>query len=67
MLQELSESRLNIISTGGNVNSKSLSFQGATTKDAIKKYNVDIALVGCKGIDFDRGISDLNEAEVEIK
>jgi len=67
MFQELSESRLNFISTGGNVNSKSLSFQGATTKDAIRKYNVDIALVGCKGMYFDRGISDLNEAEVEIK
>lgn len=42
MLQELSESRLNIISTGGNVNSKSLSFQGTITKDIIRKYNVDM-------------------------
>jgi len=67
MFQELSESRLNIISTGGNVNSKSRSFQGSTTKDIIRKYNVDIALVGCMGMDFDRGISDLDEAEVEIK
>ena len=67
MFQELSESRLNFISTGGNVNSKSRSFQGSTTKDIIRKYNVDIALVGCMGMDFDRGISDLDEAEVEIK
>jgi len=67
VLQELSQSELNIISTGGGVNPKSLSFQGSITQEIIKKYNVDIALVSCKGMDISKGILDTNEAEAEIK
>lgn len=67
VLQELSQSELNIISTGGSVNPKSLSFQGSITQDIIKKYNVDIALVSCKGMDISKGILDVNETEAEIK
>jgi len=67
VLQELSQSKLNIISTGGNVNSKSLSFEGSITQNTIKKYNVDIALIDCQGMDISKGILDSNEAEVEIK
>jgi len=67
VLQELSQSSLNIISTGGNVNPESLSFEGSVTQDTIKKYNVDIALIDCQGIDINKGILDSNEAEVEIK
>lgn len=66
-LQELSGSELNLISTGGNVNHKLLSFQGAITQNIIKKYNVDIAIVDCKGMDISRGIFDSNEIEAEIK
>jgi DeoR/GlpR family transcriptional regulator of sugar metabolism len=66
-LQELSKSNINIISTGGDVNSKSLSMQGSIAEEAIKKYNVDIALVDCKGIEINKGILDSNETEAEIK
>lgn len=66
-LQELSQSELNIISTGGSVNPKYLSFQGSITQDTIKKYNVDIALVDCNGMDINKGIFDINETEAEIK
>ena len=67
VLQELSQSKLNIISTGGSVNPKSLSFEGSITQNTIKKYNVDIALIDCQGMDISKGILDSNEAEVEIK
>jgi len=67
VLQELSQSNLNIISTGGSVNPKSLSFEGSITQNTIKKYNVDIALIDCQGMDISKGILDSNEVEVEIK
>lgn len=67
LLQELSQSELNIISTGGGLKSRSLSLQGPITQNTIKKYNVDIALVSCKGMDMEKGILDSNEAEAEIK
>ncbi|WP_315073618.1 DeoR/GlpR family DNA-binding transcription regulator [uncultured Clostridium sp.] len=67
VLQELNQSDLNIISTGGSVIQRSLSLQGPITQNTIRKYNVDIALVSCKGIDLEKGILDSNEAEAEIK
>ncbi len=67
VLQELNQSDLNIISTGGGVKQRSLSLQGAITQNTIKKYNLDIALVSCKGMDINKGILDSNEAEAEIK
>jgi len=67
VLQELNQSELNIISTGGVINKRSLSLQGPITQSTIEKYNVDIALVSCKGMDINKGMLDANEAEAEIK
>jgi len=67
VLSELNQSELNIISTGGCINQRSLSFQGPITLSTIKKYSVDIAFVSCKGMDIKKGILDSNEAEAEIK
>lgn len=67
VLHELIQSELNIIATGGNVNFKSLSFEGSVTRSTIKRYNVDMAIVSCKGMDINKGVMDSNEDEVEIK
>jgi DeoR/GlpR family transcriptional regulator of sugar metabolism len=67
VLQELDQSELNIISTGGVLKQRSLSLQGPITQNTVKKYNVDIAFVSCKGMDIEKGILDSNEAEAEIK
>ncbi|OOM60026.1 HTH-type transcriptional repressor GlcR [Clostridium beijerinckii] len=67
VLQELNQSDLNIISTGGGLDQRTLSLQGPITQNAIKNYNVDIAFVSCKGMDINKGILDSNETEAEIK
>jgi len=67
VLQELNQSELNIISTGGSLKQRSLSLQGPITQNTISKYNVDIAFVSCKGMDKEKGILDSNETEAEIK
>mgnify|MGYP001780315494 CR=1 FL=1 len=67
VFQELNQFSISILSTGGSFNKNSLSFQGPVAKDTVKKYNVDIALVSCKGMDINKGILESNEAEVELK
>jgi DeoR/GlpR family transcriptional regulator of sugar metabolism len=66
-LKRLSQSKLNIILTGGSLSCKTQSLQGSSAQEAIKNYNVDIALVSCAGMDISKGILELNEAEAEIK
>ncbi|MCD8018057.1 MAG: DeoR/GlpR family DNA-binding transcription regulator [Clostridiales bacterium] len=58
---------IHIISTGGDFNRKSMSLQGKLAKKAIAHYNVDLALIGCKALDQQRGVQDSNENEAEIK
>lgn len=67
VLNELDQSNLNLILTGGNINAKTQSLQGTIMQEVIKNYNVDIALVNCNGIDIENGISESNEIEAEIK
>ena len=65
--RDLTQSDINIISTGGEFNKKSMSLQGYAAKANIRNYNVDIALISCKALDFERGVQDSNEGEAEIK
>jgi DeoR/GlpR family transcriptional regulator of sugar metabolism len=67
VLHEFTQSELTIISTGGIFNKNSLSLQGSMAKDMIKRYNVDILLISCKGLDKEKGALDSNEVEVEFK
>ncbi|MDC0724479.1 DeoR/GlpR family DNA-binding transcription regulator [Phytobacter diazotrophicus] len=65
--RELAQSDINIVSTGGEFNKNTLSFQGRITKEIIGKYHVDIMVMSCKGLDINSGALDSNEAEAEIK
>lgn len=67
VLREFTQSELTIVSTGGIFNKNSLSLQGSMAKDMIKKYNVDILLISCKGLNKEKGALDSNEVEVEFK
>lgn len=67
VFRELQQSSVNIISTGGEFNKKSLSLQGQLTKNNIAKYNVEIALISCKSLSIEKGVQDSNESEAEIK
>ncbi len=67
VFREFQQSSLHIISTGGEFNKKSLSLQGQLAKTNIAKYNVDLALISCRGLSVEKGVLDSNEAEAEIK
>ncbi len=56
-----------VISTGGAYHQDSMSFRSVSSVTAIEKYHVDIAVMSCKGIDIQKGITDTSEENAEIK
>lgn len=66
-LCELGTSEISVVSTGGVLNRSSCSLQGSIAKSTIQNYNVDILLMSCKGLVFNKGALDSNEAEAEVK
>lgn len=67
IFRQLGQSEINVVSTGGEFNKKSLSLQGHMAKENVIKYHVDILLISCKGLDYEKGALDSNAAEAEIK
>jgi DeoR family transcriptional regulator, fructose operon transcriptional repressor len=62
-----SKSNITVISTGGVLSSRSLSYVGPLAEDSLKTYHVQKAFISCKGLDFDYGISESNEEQARIK
>jgi DeoR/GlpR family transcriptional regulator of sugar metabolism len=58
---------ITVVCTGGKLRSKSMSFQGAHTENAIRSYNVQKAFISCAAVDLKKGIMDTNEDEVRVK
>jgi DeoR/GlpR family transcriptional regulator of sugar metabolism len=56
-----------IISTGGNLRVNAMSFVGHMAENSVKNFNVDIAIICSKGIDMEKGISESNDMEAEVK
>lgn len=67
IFRELTGSKINIISVGGVFNEDTLSLQGNLAKENIKKYHVDLAILSCKGLDMEKGITDSSEREADVK
>lgn len=56
-----------VISTGGTLRESAMSFVGHMTEGAIRNYNVDKAIIACKGIDKGKHVTESNEMEAEVK
>jgi DeoR/GlpR family transcriptional regulator of sugar metabolism len=56
-----------IISTGGSLRVNAMSFVGHMAENSVKNFNVDIAIICSKGIDMEKGISESNDMEAEVK
>lgn len=67
IFNQLCDSDINILSTGGIFNRSTLSLQGIVAEENIRRYHVDILLMSCKGIHLEKGIMDSKEAESEVK
>ncbi|MFD2706064.1 DeoR/GlpR family DNA-binding transcription regulator [Salibacterium lacus] len=65
---ELSEKQhIQVISAGGMLTPRSLSFVGPLTESCINKYHVDKVFLSCQGIHADKGLSDSSELQAHVK
>ncbi|GAB6988803.1 DeoR/GlpR family DNA-binding transcription regulator [Paenibacillus pini] len=67
ILHDFASSNIQVISTGGSLRACSMSLVGPIAQDTVQKYNVDTVVIGCKGLSMDKGITDSNEPECELK
>lgn len=67
IFQELDDTNITLVSTGGIYNERTRSFYGSLAQESIRKYNVDVTLLGCKGLNTANGVSDSTEGEANLK
>lgn len=68
ILIELSRNKnIKIISTGGLLRESAFSLGGSDATHFLSKFNVDKTILSCKGINMQKGITESNEVEAEMK
>ena len=56
-----------ILLTGGRLKPESLALVGDQTQQMLRQYHVDKALLSCKGLDLDAGVTDSSEFHAQTK
>jgi DeoR family L-fucose operon activator len=59
--------RIDVISTGGLLAPRSLSYLGPLAERSLDAYHVDKVFLSCKGVHLERGISESNELQARVK
>lgn len=59
--------QVRVISTGGMLQPKSLSYVGPLAERSLNMYHVNKAFISCKGVHIDAGLSDSNEWQALLK
>lgn len=59
--------QITVISIGGTLLSKSLSFVGPLAESSMNNYHVNKAFISCQSFHVDFGISDSNELQARVK
>lgn len=68
ILLELSNCKnIKVISTGGELRESALSLVGRQAEQMLQRYNVDKVVLSCKGVSMEKGVTDSNEPEAQIK
>lgn len=67
LLEYADAKNIKVISTGGRLREASLSLVGPNAVRTLREYNVDKAFFSCKGVDMEKGVTESNESEAEIK
>ena len=62
-----SREKIEVISTGGILAKRSLSFVGPLAERSLDAYHVDKLFFSCKGVHLERGVSESNELQARIK
>ncbi|WP_414736155.1 DeoR/GlpR family DNA-binding transcription regulator [Desulfosarcina ovata] len=67
LLNDYARAGFTLIGTGGGLRAHSFAFVGALACRTLEAYNVDLALISCKGLDRERGVMESNEPEALVK
>lgn len=59
--------KVTVISTGGTLLSKSLSFVGPSAESSLNTYHFNKAFISCKGLHLEHGLSESDEQQSRIK
>jgi len=59
--------RMRVVCTGGTLSPPSLSFVGFRAEQMLGEYHVNRLFFSCSGIDFEHGLSDINESQAVLK
>ncbi|XEC97698.1 DeoR/GlpR family DNA-binding transcription regulator [Paenibacillus tarimensis] len=62
-----SKEKIEVISTGGQLAQRSLSYVGPLAERSLDAYYVDKLFLSCKGVHLERGISESNELQARLK
>jgi len=66
-LELASKPSIQVLSTGGLLLTRSLSFVGPLAERSLSEYRVNKAFLSCKGCSLSRGLSESNELQAEVK
>lgn len=58
---------ITVISTGGILDHRTMSFIGPLAENALASYNIKKAFVSCKGLAIDEGITESTDVQARIK
>lgn len=61
------EDNIKVISTGGTLRNRSLSLVGPIAENTLKSLNANKAIISCKGFDIEKGFTESNELEAQVK
>jgi DeoR family transcriptional regulator, fructose operon transcriptional repressor len=56
-----------VVCTGGTLSPPSLSFVGFRAEQMLSEYHVHRLFFSCTGVDFEHGLSDINESQAVLK
>jgi DeoR family L-fucose operon activator len=66
-IQLSTKDKVQVISTGGILSARSLSYLGPLAERSLDQYHVNKAFISCKGVHLERGISESNELQARVK
>ncbi|UOQ87262.1 DeoR/GlpR family DNA-binding transcription regulator [Gracilibacillus salinarum] len=67
VLELSKKNQITVISTGGTLLPRSLSFVGPLAVSSLDLYHVNKAFLSCKGVHLEKGMSESNEQQARVK
>lgn len=59
--------KVKVISVGGVLAKRSLSYVGTQAEETMRNYHVDKLFLSCAGVDLERGLSDLTDEQASMR